>query len=112
MADEQQDRNVRHEDRVLYSINVPGTFAERHPQHLERLSKHQLIYSIAGLALGFVCIIGGIALFLNGVAGATSWTAKVLGAESKISDAAPGAILFIVGLFVVLVTRYNLRVRK
>jgi len=79
---------------------------------VERLSRHQLVYSIAGLVLGLVCVLGGVALFANGVAGSTSWTAKMLGAESTISDAAPGAVLFIVGLFIVFVTRYSLKVRN
>jgi hypothetical protein len=78
-------------------------FAKLH----ERGMRYKFIYSICGLVLGFVCIIGGIALFLNGVAGATSWTAKFLGASSSINDAAPGSVLFIVGLFIVFVTRFK-----
>jgi len=93
-------------------LNVTSSYAERHPQHLERLSRHELTYAIAGLVLGVVCILGGIVLFLNGVAGSTSWTAKMLGVDSTITDAAPGAVLFIVGLFVVVVTRYKLSVRR
>jgi hypothetical protein len=62
---------------------------------------------MTGLFLGLVCMIGGIALFLNGVSGSTNWTAKILGNESTITDAAPGAILFTVGLFVIIVTRYK-----
>ncbi|CAI2314113.1 hypothetical protein [Vibrio parahaemolyticus] len=69
------------------------------------LAKFELIYAVIGQVLGLVCVLGGIALFFNGVAGTTSWTAKILGAESTITDAAPGAILFIVGLFFVFVTR-------
>ncbi len=38
-----------------------------------------------------------------------SWTAEFLGANSKISDAAPGAVLFIVGLFTVFLTRYGFK---
>lgn len=68
---------------------------------------YQLIYSLAGLILGLACVIGGIILFLNGVTGSTNWTAKFIGAESNISDAAPGVVLFIVGLFIVWVTRFN-----
>ena len=71
------------------------------------LAKFELIYSIIGQFLGLICILGGVILFINGVAGSTSWTAKILGAESTITDAAPGAILFIVGLFFVFVTRYK-----
>ena len=79
------------------------------PDTQTTLAKFQLIYSVVGLVLGLICIIGGIILFLNGVAGSTSWTASMFRAESKISDAAPGAVLFIVGLFVVFVTRYRFK---
>ena len=72
----------------------------------------QLIYSVGGLILGLACIIGGIILFLRGVTGSTSWTARFIGAESSITDAAPGAILFIVGLFMVFVTRFNVKAEK
>ena len=51
----------------------------------------------------------GIVLFFLGITGAVSWTAKVLGAESQLVDAAPGVVLFVVGLFVVLVTRYDVK---
>ena len=85
-------------DRGMRSpmLNRTGTF-------------YQLIYSLCGLVLGLVCVIGGIILFLRGITGATSWTAKILGAESKLSDAAPGVMLFIVGLFIVFVTRFKFK---
>jgi len=76
------------------------------------LAKYELIYAIIGQVLGLVCIMGGLALFLNGIVGSTSWTAKIVGAESKITDAPPGAILFIVGLFLVFVTRYKFSHKK
>ena len=65
---------------------------------------------MTGLLLGFVSMVGGIILFLHGVAGSTSWTAKILGGESTIKDAGPGAVLFVVGLFVVLITRYRVEI--
>lgn len=76
------------------------------------LAKFELIYSITGLVLGLCCIAAGVVLFLKGITGSTSWTAKALGLESTISDAAPGAIVFIVGLFVVMVTRYKFSHKK
>ena len=84
----------------------------RDPNMWKRLSVFQLIYSLAGLILGFVCIIGGIILFLHGVTGSISWITKTPGAESKISNAAPGAILFVVGLFIVLFTRFGGKSQK
>ncbi len=77
---------------------------------IDRLMGYKLIYSMTGLVLGSTCIIGGILLFLNGVSGSSSLTAKILGNESNLTDAAPGAILFVVGLFIVLVTRYSPKV--
>jgi len=73
---------------------------------------YKFIYSMTGLFVGLVCMLGGVALFLNGVAGSTNWTAKVLGNESTISDAAPGAVLFVVGLFVVIATRYRVTIER
>ncbi|MGF1704211.1 hypothetical protein L4D09_28400 [Photobacterium makurazakiensis] len=71
------------------------------------LAKYELIYAVIGQILGLFSILGGIVLFLNGVAGSTSWTAKIFGSESTVTDAAPGAVLFVVGLFFVVVTRYK-----
>ena|SRR5437867_12758959 len=76
------------------------------------LAKYQLVYSLAGLVLGLVCIIGGCILFFGGISGSTTWTAKIMGAESTISDAAPGAVLFVVGLFLVVVTRFQFTHKK
>jgi hypothetical protein len=73
--------------------------------------KWEYAYGMLGLVLGLAAIIGGIILGLHGVTGATSWTAKVLGLESKINDAAPGVVLFIVGLFMVFVTKPKVRLK-
>jgi hypothetical protein len=73
----------------------------------DRIYQNETGNSLAGLFLGLVCVIGGMVLFLNGVAGSTSWSAKVLGFESQLSDAAPGSVLFVIGLFVIWITRYK-----
>jgi hypothetical protein len=65
----------------------------------------EYIYAIIGQVLGFSTVIGGIILALHGVSGHTSWTAKLFGFESSINDAAPGVVLFIVGIFLVFITR-------
>jgi len=98
--------NYRNEGFQPLELKLEGNHSDA---LVERLSRHQLTYSILGLLLGFVCVIGGILLFLAGVTGAVSWTARFLGASSELLDAAPGALLFVVGLFIVFVTRYNLQ---
>jgi hypothetical protein len=79
---------------------------------LRLLSRYQLLYSLCGLGVGLGCVVGGLLLLLNGITGTTSWTARALGAESQISDAAPGVVLFVIGLFIVVVTRFSVRVQK
>jgi hypothetical protein len=69
----------------------------------------QLIYSLSGLVLALACVIGGIVLFHHGVTGSTSWIAKILGVESKIFDASPGALLFIIGLLTVWITKFKVK---
>jgi hypothetical protein len=91
------------------SLEIPRGVLDR--EVWQSATRYQLIYSIGGLVLGLVCIVGGIILFLRGVTGSTSWTAKVLGLQSSISDAAPGAVLFIVGLFIMFVTRFIIKTR-
>ena len=95
---------------VVAALELPADPRERH--FWGRLAMLQLIYSLAGLVLGLACIVGGILLFFHGVAGSSSWVGEVIGVKSKLSDAAPGTVLFIVGLAVVWVTRFAVRVRQ
>jgi hypothetical protein len=76
-----------------------------------RLARLQLIYSLAGLVFGLGCIVGGLGLFLHGVVGSTSWVGDVIGIQSRLADAAPGTILFVIGLLVVWLTRFSVRFR-
>ena len=72
--------------------------------------KLKFIYSIFGLAVGSGSITLGCILFLSGITGGTTWTFSALGiAESNLSDAAPGIILFVVGLFLVVFTRFKVK---
>jgi hypothetical protein len=96
--------------RTCDHLTVPQSLKD--PHTYRELAKLQLIYSLFGLVLGLACVLGGMVLCLNGVAGSTSWTAQLVGAESKISDATPGVVLFVVGLFVVWVTRFSVNVQR
>lgn len=96
--------------RTLDHMTVPQSVKD--PQTYQEIARLHLIYSLSGLVLGLACLLGGIVLCLHGVVGSTSWTAKFVGAESNISDATPGVVLFVVGLFVVWVTRFSVKVQK
>lgn len=77
-----------------------------------RLAHLQLIYSLAGLLVGLGCIVGGLGLFLHGVYGSSSWVGEFIGVKSRLADAAPGTVLFVIGLLVVWLTRFSIRVRQ
>jgi len=131
---ERKDKKIPHQDDPapansqgttkyeVHATDVELARPERAPQTVIENSSHgakligtaiwgEYIYGILGLVLGLSSIIGGIVLGLHGVAGSTSWTAEVLGLKSTINDAAPGVVLFIVGLFMVWVTKPKVRLR-
>jgi|GEM_PF-1944244 len=73
--------------------------------------KGEYRYAMLALILGLTSMIGGVILGIRGVTGSTSWTAKLLGLSSTINDAAPGVVLFVVGLFMVWATRPKIKLR-
>jgi len=71
--------------------------------------KLKFIYSLVGLLVGLSCIIVGMVLGLSGVVGHTSWTASVIGLSTSLTDAAPGVVVFVVGIFMVWITRFSVK---
>lgn len=114
-ADSVQFRQVfREPTRAPRTANRKNEITEDRSHSAEILSKAvtgEYLYAILGLILGLAAIVGGIILGLHGVAGHTSWTAKVLGFESSINDAAPGVVLFVVGVFLVWITKPKVRLK-
>lgn len=96
-------------NKKTFIVNSSQVHKNTTPETQALLVKCQLIYSVIGLIFGVFAIFGGIYLFGQGVIGSSDWEIKLLGAESKIEQAAPGAILFIVGLFMVFITRYKFK---
>jgi hypothetical protein len=94
----------------LAALELPPDPRQR--QFWARLAHLQLIYSLAGLVVGLACVVGGLGLFLHGIVGSSSWVGDFIGIQSKLADAAPGTVLFIVGLLVVWLTRFSVRVKQ
>jgi hypothetical protein len=91
---------------MILNLYLEGLMSE----DLHRLGfKLKFAYSIVGLVLGLACIIAGVILGLGGVAGNTAWTASALGLSTSMTDATPGVIVFVVGIFFVLITRFSVR---
>ncbi len=82
------------------------------PEIIEQMSQYQIIYSMSGLVLGFICIIGGIVISLLGVTGTITWKMKLLNVSSELDNAIPGVILFIVGIFIVWITRFSIKLKS
>ena len=79
---------------------------------IKHLAKAQLLYSFVGLVLGiFVMVLGCILLYL-GITGETKFVAETIGIKAELSDAAPGTLLIVVGLVVVVVTKFKFTIRK
>lgn len=79
---------------------------------VQQLAKAQLLYSFSGLALGvFVMILGCVLLYL-GISGESNFIADTLGIKAEISNAAPGTVLIVVGLIVVIATRFSFTIKK
>ena len=74
--------------------------------------KYQIIYSVFGLILGLSTILLGVYLFIIGATGSASWSGQFAGASFKLVDAGPGVVLFVVGLWVVYLTRFTIEVKK
>lgn len=88
-----------------------GIYAKPLPT-LEKVSTHQLIYSLTGLLVGVLCIVAGLVLFLMGVTGNVGWQISIPGVESNLANATPGVVVFVVGLLIVFITRYTFSVHK
>ena len=63
-----------------------------------------LIYSVCGLISGAGLIIGGIVLSLRLVTDGASWSGNIV-------DGIAGIMLFAVGLFVIIITRYSVKTK-
>ncbi len=74
--------------------------------------RYEYCYGVAGLLLGLISLVGGLSLIFHGTVGSTSWSASILGFESHVNDAIPGVFLFVVGIFIVLITRPRVKIEN
>lgn len=82
---------------------------------IQQLLRYQFVYSMAALPLHLASMAIGAWLAYGGAIGHTAITAQVLsefGLKVQMTDAAPGTILFLVGLLSLCLTRFDVRVDK
>jgi hypothetical protein len=94
----------------IQSLKVSTDAAVKLGKVVEKSVDHQRTISIIGLLIGLLCVVGGVLLFFAGISGSTSWTTKIIGFESKFTEAAPGAILFVVGIAIVWITKFDVTI--
>jgi TRAP-type C4-dicarboxylate transport system permease small subunit len=111
-------------DNVLFTVAVSLGFASikilktGEPVAMNEDSFHRLglklkfVYSLVGLLLGLACILVGAWLCLRGITGHSTWAVSTLGLSSNLNDASPGVVVFVIGMFVVLITRFQVRTEK
>ena len=107
----QQDREpvpLTPEDKVEGLSSLPVKLPKDR-EVAQQVARQQFVVSIMGLIVGVICIVAGVFLFVRGIQGSTSWTAKFIGTESQLADAAPGTILFVVGVVIIWITRHDVK---
>lgn len=97
-------------DDLRFDLELPDSIVT--PQDGKTLIGLQFIYSLLGLIFGFGCVVVGAYLFVQGISGGSSLLAEVTGLKLNISDAAPGALLFCVGIMIAWITRFNVKITK
>lgn len=100
--------------KKILTINKIGSKSHKQTRDNNTIAsdaiKNEYKYGTLGLILGLISILGGILLVFNGAVGSTSWSASILGFKSEINDAIPGVVLFIVGIFITLITRPKVKI--
>ena len=71
--------------------------------------KLNFLYSIISLIAGLFCILAGAILFFFGIAGETNWVLGFIGIESELTDAPAGALLCVIGFFIIVATRFSIK---
>jgi hypothetical protein len=106
------DENKPQRQVHVEEVTIDKDFAKKNPDVVAAIVKQQYRISLLGGVIGIICIAGGILLFLKGIAGDIDWVTKVgPGVTSKLTNAAPGAILFVVGLFSIYFSRYKVTIK-
>jgi hypothetical protein len=93
-------------DIPIRRIEVPPDVTD--PNTWKMANKYQFLYSMVGLGVGLLSVFGGIILFILGIGGNIKWVIDVQGFNSQLINAAPGALLFIVGMIVIWITRLDI----
>jgi hypothetical protein len=69
----------------------------------------QRTFSLIGYAIGGIVIIAGIVIFVLGINESINLEIEGLGLSSKVQTSAAGVVIALIGLVVIVVSRFSIR---
>ena len=73
---------------------------------------YEFIIVLISLIGGIGCIIAGIILTILGFTGSIEWIVEASGSTSRLINASPGIVLMIIGFWLTLKSRLNIKAKK
>ncbi|ORV85550.1 hypothetical protein AWC11_01615 [Mycobacterium interjectum] len=90
---------------ILLVTNVRGKLSRT---ILERILRHQIIYSLGGLLFGGLLLIGGVVLTVEGFTGQVSLQWHSGSSGLSITTGVVGVVIALLGVAVIWITRFKL----
>ena|SRR5271157_1961610 len=103
------DECLRKEHYRAYDSTFPSNLST---EIAELIIKAEENKSKNGLIAGLICVFLGVILCIIGVTGFINWNFAFGGINSSLTNAAPGVLLMIIGLFIIVVTNHRVTVKK
>jgi hypothetical protein len=100
-------KNIVIGGKVIGWVEVPAD--QCGPELWQLVIHYQFLYSVFGLVSGLLCVLMGVLMFANGVLGSGHWSANILG--MTLTDSPVGVALFVVGVAMVQVTAFTVKVK-
>jgi hypothetical protein len=82
------------------------------PEVIKEAVRAQRTVSIIGYVVGGIAVLAGIAIFALGLSEAIEWEIEGFGLSSKVQTSAAGVVIAIIGLLVIMVSRFSVRIRS
>jgi hypothetical protein len=91
-------------DRVDISKKVSPTVQKK-------LIAQQFAVSMVSLVLGALATTAGVVLTMLGLTGTIQWSFSGFGINSKLANASPGIFLCVVGVLIIALNRFVVKIR-
>ncbi len=110
MAEKKAKSNLLNIDHLAKTVNIENEKLSE--SFWKKVIKYQFIISIIGMIIGLMLSFLGLILTISGIYPSSEWIFDIIGLKSKISNAAPGVILIVVGLLTIYFSRFKIQSAK